>query len=180
MKLYLTPTEVDILTDSPTSEARISTPGLSGKKVTATVLVLLALIGGSLAYMLWVYDRLDDLRAQTATIWRQIASQLDQQYRQIGAAAESEQTEGAAEFLANTDQFRTAINLEQQVELAIQIEAQLQKLPASATVDPGLRELVASYNEAVQAELAIMNSTAGRALRVVLPVPERQRLELSR
>lgn len=148
---------------------------------------MLTVVVGALIYLLAIYDDLDAARAKSAEQWRACASELDQDYRKVESltAEQGLTDQWLKQFKADADQFRTATNIETQVSYASKLEVALKQnatslatnLPASSET---LRQNIKSFNECVGEEAAILSSRSGRALHIILPVPERQPLELAR
>lgn len=170
------------------SESTSSVPGVSGKKLTYITLGMLTVVVGSLIYLLAIYDSLDAARAKSAEQWRACASELDQDYRKVESltAEQSGLTDQwLKQFQSDADQFRTATNIETQVSFAVKLEEALKQNAASLATNlpvssETLRLNIKNFNQCVSEEAAILGSRSGRALHIILPVPERQPLELAR
>lgn len=179
----------DTGTTTGQSDRSSNTPGVSGRKLTIIILSSLAIVGGSLAYLLTVYDRMDDQRAKTKDVWRSLANALDSNYKEIEKQSAAELGVDEAwtqQFVKLADQFRTATNIEAQTETANQLEARLSELTASATrpklseMDQTLKQQVELYNMSIEAESAILESWAGSFVHKILPAPVRSKLSTDR
>ncbi len=166
-----------------------TTPGVSGRKLTTFILSFLVVVGGSLAYLLSVYDRMDDQRAKTSEVWRGVANALDLNYKQIvklSAAELGVEEQWTQQFAEQAEQFRTATNIEAQLATASQIEGRLSELAASSSqpklpeVEASLKEQIDLYNQNIDAETKILQSWAGSFVHKILPAPVRSKLDVNR
>ncbi len=162
-------------------------PGISGHRFLPVVLLILALLCGGIAYFVLVVNRMEHARSKTADVWRQVALKLDQDYQsiehQLAQAEDGSQFSTAQHerFASIHDQFRTAVDLAKQRELADQMERFLQtSQPQLASPSSALREQVRVYNETLAAERSILQSIGGRIVRIFLVVPELEDFQLGR
>ncbi|MBX3422671.1 MAG: hypothetical protein KF752_14045 [Pirellulaceae bacterium] len=167
-----------------------TTPGISGRKLTAAVLIMLLLICATLAYLLLMYDRLDKIRNQSNARWREVANLLDQDYlacsQKLMAVTQSAKSNATtiSKFQEVTDRFRTTAEVRQQREQAEEVEQlcaaaddALLELPAATLA---LQQKVQSYNELLQQERQLLESFGGQMLRVFVALPIRQDFLLAR
>lgn len=139
------------------------------------------IVGGLLAYELFVYENLDRARAESALHWRNIATQLDNDYKQIAAMQSSDQQTDPAwwnEFRYQVDQFRTATNMEDQLSVARNLEVQLQGNQAIRLNLPQMadqvRQEIDKLNTSLMTEHAIQHSLAGRVVQFFIRHPIRK------
>jgi hypothetical protein len=160
----------------------IGPTGISGKKLTRWIIGLMILVGAAIAYLLNLYDRVEDIRLSAARNWREVAATLDPQYRQIEAALDTPPVEldsnWIQEFRRQADQFRTATNTESQCEHALKLENALNQHPALRVnreqISPQLASQIAAYNQDVLAENKLRKSIGGKILFTLMPFPQRQ------
>lgn len=165
----------------------VPTPGISGKKFTIAMVGTMIVVGGSLAYILAVYEQLDGARAKSAEHWRTVATQLDQNYKQIEnleSAVLLQQPDWHSRFRSQADQFRTVTNLEQQMLVGRELEVHLQGNPEILAVLPAmpveLRQEITELNASLSAERDIQQSLTGRIVQFFIRHPIRQNWDLIR
>lgn len=166
-------------------------PGISGKRVTIWVILGLVVIGVSLSYTLWTYNRLDAARARSALAWRNAIESLAERYRaaELGLA---ESVAGGAtseafsqQFQSAADTFRTTSMVNEQVAAAERIEELLgsvefpsqvrQALPSAAQLQSELDK----YTQLRKRELVLLNSLGGRILDIFLEFPNSPPFQLA-
>ncbi len=166
-------------------------PGISGKRITLWVIVGLVVIGGSLSYTLWTYNRFDAARAQSAQAWRGAIELLAERYH----AAELGLAEGIAkgatsdafgqELQTAVDTFRTTSIVNEQVSAAERIEELLGsgEFPSQARqalLSPTqLQAALDEYNLRRNRERVLLKTLGGRILDLFLEFPESQPFQLA-
>jgi tRNA A37 N6-isopentenylltransferase MiaA len=156
------------------------TPGISGKKFTIAMIATMIIVGGSLAYLLTVYESMDRARAKSAEHWRTVAQQLNNDYKQIEALDPEGQRldpDWKKKFSRQADLFRTSTNMEEQFALAREIE-EILKNTRDLNIDlpkmsDQLRQDLQALNSSLAAERSIMQSMAGRVVRIFIRHPVR-------
>ncbi len=166
-------------------------PGISGKRVTLWVITGLVVIGVSLSYTLWTYNRLDAARAQSANAWRGAMESLAERYHaaELGMAESAAGSATSEEFnqqlKSAVDTFRTTSIVNEQVSAAERIEELIgsgefpsrvrQALPRSARLQSELEH----YNQQRRSELRLLDSPGGKILEVFLNFPDSQPFQLA-
>jgi hypothetical protein len=182
--------------------------GISGRKLTPVVIVVLMGLCFCVAYFVTVVHYLQQARDRTHQSWRQLAVQLDRDYRLIeqhGTDLPKPDTPSLSDSITNLDAdrqaasdfekqlrdfqslaqaFRTEVDLTKQRELADEVERTLAAISSLPPAHPDHSEttqsMVAQYNAHLQEERSILTSASGRMVRVFLVMPELPDLELSR
>jgi hypothetical protein len=182
--------------------------GISGRKLTPVVIVVLLGLCFCVAYFVTVVHYLQQARDRTHQSWRQLAVQLDRDYRFIeqqgmdlltpdssspsnstanpeaDPQASSDFEKQLCDFQSLAQAFRTEVDLTKQRKLADEVERTLAAISSPSPGNPGhsetTRSMVAQYNAHLQEERSILTSASGRMVRVFLVMPELPDLELSR
>ncbi|GAB5402265.1 MAG: hypothetical protein Aurels2KO_04960 [Aureliella sp.] len=145
--------------------------GLSGRRVTQVVLLLLVVLGGTLAYALWSYSQLENIRADQRDAWSELREPLAARYREIekrvavGVDGGNIPIAWAEKFRLAIDQFRTTAQPADQYAVAEQVEGLVGELSEPTVVDsaanvPGA--IVPAVSPEVSAALAKFNSQLDR------------------
>ena len=166
-------------------------PGISGKRVTLWVITGLVVIGVSLSYTLWTYNRLDAARSQSASAWRSAMELLAERYHaaELGLAESTADSASSDEFnqqlKSAVDTFRTTSIVNEQVFAAERVEELIgsgqfpsrvrQALPRSAQLQSELER----YNQRRRSELRLLDSLGGKILDVFLNFPDSQPFQLA-
>ena len=166
-------------------------PGVSGKRVTGVVVAGLLIVGVTLSYALWTYNRLEAARSVSAAQWRGVAEQLSLRYRGVekaiaaGVDERRVKMEFGESFRLAVDAFRTTALPEPQRAAAERIEALLDspelaplagQLPPVA---PAAQQAVVEYNLAQATEKRLLESWGGRLLNIFFRFPEPRPFELA-
>ena len=166
-------------------------PGISGKRVTLWVITGLVVVGVSLSYALWTYNRLDAARAQSASAWRGAMESLAERYQaaELGlaesAASGATSDEFNQQFKSAVDTFRTTSIVNEQVFAAERIEVLIGsgEFPSQArqTLLSPTQLLVAldEYNQRRDRERVLLKSLGGRILDIFLEFPDSQPFHLA-
>lgn len=172
-----------------TASSSADSPGLSGKRFTVGVLVILLVLFSGIAYFLTMVHRLDRTRSETSECWRQVAVLLDREYRQL-ERLENTSLDGQLpdqwqeQFEQLADRFRTAVDPLEQRSLAEQAEKAIAELSSSegtGAVSSGeLRQRVQAYNQSLTNEREILDSVGGRLVTTFLVIPRQENFQLKR
>jgi hypothetical protein len=176
-------------TPSPLSTDRLPVPppGISGKRLTAWVVVALGLIAVSLSYTLWSYNRLEVARSASQAAWREVTEHLSHRYRaaerSVAKAVDGRELpmEIGEKFRLAIDAFRTTALADQQFAAAMRVE-QLLAEEAMADVQAALPEMsdaslaaIDDFNQRRSLEQQLLHSWGGRILDIFLkfetPIP---------
>ncbi|QDV22768.1 hypothetical protein [Aureliella helgolandensis] len=164
-------------------------PGVSGRRITAIVILSLVVGGAFLSYELWSYNRLDAARAATQQAWRSLTDPLSQRYRKIELAvaervdSESLDMAWAEKFRLTVDRFRTTAL----PDLQFQTSQELEELLSVSTLSPEvlqtenvqLADALRSYNRTLDQERQLLHSPACKFLGIFLKFNEPVELQLA-
>ncbi len=159
--------------------------GLSGKRVTAVVVLLLLLVGAWLSYTLWVYSQVDRARGETNIAWRNLVDRLDERYREAekyvakGVDARDIEMQLGEQFRLAVDRFRTTAQPSAQYITAEEIEKQLAGFKDIPEPTAELQLAVDRFNACLRQERDVLSSPGGRFLSVFLKFAEPEELRLS-
>lgn len=178
-------------TASPEVTQATPPSGVSGKRVTTWVVAALVTVGVAISFTLWTYNRLDAVRADSATAWRETTHALSDRYR----AAEQQVAEAVASgaldadfqqsFEVAVDRFRTTSIAVDQVAAAERVEELLGSSSVPAEVlqaIPPTEQLNAQldqYNQQRLRERVLRNSFGGKMLELFLSLPASTPFRLS-
>lgn len=157
-----------------------SQPGMSGRRVTLIVLLLLIVIGVILSYTLWSYGQLGAIRKHKQAAWAELREPLADRYRvleKIVAAGVDDTSIPMAwgeKFRLAVDSFRTTAQVTYQYDAAIEVEKLLAEaefaFPAAAQ-DSSLTEAVERFNAQLDRETQQLTTPGCQLLDVFLEFP---------
>lgn len=164
-------------------------PGISGRRVTAAVLIALVAVGGWLSYVLWSYNEIDQARAATSTSWLSLANQLSARYSKIesqiarGVDDQSIDMAFGERFRLVVDRFRTTAQGPLQYATALELEQLLAEetsvrsaLPAPT---PELASAIEAHNQLLATERGWLDSPGGKFLSIFLKFSEPEQFALT-
>lgn len=164
------------------SENSKNKPGMSGRRVTVTVLVGLVLVAAWLSYALWSYNRIDAARANTTVSWRELAEPLSKRYgrleKEVAAGVDSREIDMqlGERFRLAIDRFRTTAQAPLQYVAAQDLEQVLAELASSGVELPPVSSEVAAaiekHNACLRQETELLASPGGRFLLLFLRFTE--------
>ncbi len=165
--------------------------GISGKRVTAWVVLGLVALGVTLSYTLWSYGTLNAARKVSSQQWREVADGLSLRYQTVAASLEAAVASGALtndaskRFTAAMDRFRTTADANEQELAAVEVEGLLRTdelVPAVAgavTISPKLQSQVVEFNRVRQIERDRLESLGGKIVDLFLKIPLPTKFELA-
>lgn len=168
-------------------------PGMSGKKLTAVVIVGLVIIGMGLSYTLWTYSRIDAAREDVQVAWREVVQQLASRYHRIETAVargvDDEQIamEWGEQFRLAIDHYRTTAQFDEQYLAAERVESLLVGEPVAHidlkpenALDEALDEALDSLDAQLKQRSDWLSSPGGKFLDIFLEFPELPEFVLSK
>lgn len=166
---------------SQPDERQPSGVGYSGRRVTQLVLLLMVALGGTLAYALWSYTQLENIRRDQGAAWADIREPLVGRYRQIeksvaaGVDAGSIPIAWAEKFRLAVDAFRTTAQAPDQYAAAEEVEnllvESLQWQPRALEVPEPSEEIsggLKAFNSQLERESQQLQNPGCRLLDVFL------------
>ncbi len=159
-------------------------PGISGRKLTIAVVAALVIVGASLSFTLWSYNRIQTSRKQMEGAWTNVVDRLSERYqsaeRLIADAIDERQMDMrlGERFRLEIDRFRSSVQPSVQLEAAQQLESLLDEAGQAIGSDASTSKLVAGFNDAVGAYERELDSWGGSLVSAFLNLPEPNRLEL--
>lgn len=159
--------------------------GVSGRKLTSVVLVLLVVLGGGLSYVLWTYNKIDGHRAKAEVAWQDLANQLSSRYaiaeKELAKKVdnETEKMEVGEQFRLAVDRFRTSAQLNLQLQAARDVEKSLRESSWLDAPSESITTALASYNGHLADVRNEIASPGGKFLSMFLNFANYDALELA-